>query len=361
MDLLSSEPFNLTKSLDDVDSAIDTNADIADMVLSLGLEMYGIDPESSDWRGAATPQDMDKVRSTIRQLYRDWAAEGAVERKACYGPVLAGLNRAFAHLTPAQRSHKNVLVPGAGLGRLAFEVCCAGYAMEGNEISYHQLLVSNWVLNYTQGAGAHPLHPWALSFSNHRRREHQLQKVAIPDVWPADELDKTSKATESEVHAYQRMSMSSGDFCVLYKEPQYEESFDAVTTCFFIDTAPNLIAYIETVRHCLRAGGVWINLGPLLWHFEGGLPQKKGTSDESSNGSSSAGRDRQDRNQGIGESGSFELSDDEVVKLVEHFGFEIVEHQPEMGDAGYIQDPRSMLQNTYKPSFWVAKKQATQA
>lgn len=357
MELLASEPFNLTKTLEAVDSAIDANADIADLVLALGLEMYGVDPESNEWRGAATPQDMDKVRSTIRQLYRDWAAEGAAEREACYGPVLRGLDKAFAHLTPAKRSHVKVLVPGAGLGRLALEVCRAGYGMEGNEISYHQLLVSNWILNYTQAANAHDLYPWTLSFSNHTKRAHQLQKVCIPDVWPAEALDQGSKELESEVHAYQRMSMSSGDFCVLYKAPQYGGVFDAVTTCFFIDTAPNLIAYIETVRNCLKRGGVWINLGPLLWHFESESPQKKSSSSSSSEtGGGNAGRERQDRDQGIGEAGSFELADEEVVKLVEHFGFEIVEHEPVAGEAGYIQDPRSMLQNMYKPSFWMARK-----
>lgn len=344
MNLLASAPFNLTKTFDAVDTAIDANADIADLVLAIGLEMYGLDPDSKEWRGAATPSDMDKVRSTIRQLYRDWTSEGAPEREACYGPILSALNRVFKDLTPAQRSHIKVLVPGAGLGRLAFEICRAGYAIEGNEISYHQLLVSNWVLNYTRGANAHVFFPWALNFSNHTKRSHQLQELHIPDVWPAEALDASSKENESEVHAYQRMAMSSGDFCVLYKEPRYTEHFDAVTTCFFIDTAPNLVAYIESVRNCLKTGGVWVNLGPLLWHFESGPPaQKKSDGPEV-------------ENQGIAEAGSFELADEEVIKLVEHFGFEIVEHVPVGEQAGYIQDPRSMLFNMYKPSFWVARK-----
>ncbi|KAI5208843.1 N2227-domain-containing protein [Aureobasidium subglaciale] len=351
MELLASESFNLPKTLDAVDAAIDANADIADTVLALGLDMYGLDPESTEWRGAATSQDMDKVRSTIRQLYRDWSAEGAREREACYRPILAGLNRAFEHVSPSKRSNVSVLVPGAGLGRLAFEICNAGYAMEGNEISYHQLLVSNWILNYTSGPKSRSIFPWALGFSNHTHRSHQLQEIQIPDVWPAEELDKSCKTLSSELHAYQRMSMSSGDFCVLYKEERYRAAFDAVTTCFFVDTAPNLIAYIETVKHCLKPGGVWINLGPLLWHFEGGSPEKQKISS-----SSETGRENQDRNQGIGESGSFELADEEVVKLVEYFGFEVIEHNPVHGEAGYIQDPRSMLQNTYKPSFWMARK-----
>ena len=44
--------------------------------------------------------------------------------------------------------------------------------------------------------------------------------------------------------------------------------WDAVLTCFFIDTAQNIVSYIETIAILLREGGVWINLGPLLYHFE---------------------------------------------------------------------------------------------
>ncbi|GAB7353221.1 hypothetical protein MBLNU459_g3741t1 [Dothideomycetes sp. NU459] len=363
MSLLSSDPFNLTKTFDAVDDAIDVNADIADAVLAIGLNTYGIDPENSQWKGTATPGDMDKVRSTIRQLYRDWAAEATQERSDSFEPILAALNKSYSHLSPAQRSHINVLVPGAGLGRLAFEVNRTGYAVEGNEISYHQLLASNWILNYTRSAGAHELFPWALNFSNHTRRAHQLQKVLVPDVWPGQALDDASRALGSEVHAYDRMSMSSGDFCVLYKGPEHAGAFDAVTTCFFIDTAPNLIAYIETVGHCLKTGGVWINLGPLLWHFEAGstpADAKKQKNDATQSGRTAQGGSRGglsfETNQGIGEPGSFELADEEVVRLVEHFGFEIVEHRPTGSEAGYIQDPRSMLQNTYRPSFWTARK-----
>lgn len=44
--------------------------------------------------------------------------------------------------------------------------------------------------------------------------------------------------------------------------------WDAVLTCFFIDTAQNIVSYIETIATLLREGGVWINIGPLLFHFE---------------------------------------------------------------------------------------------
>jgi carnosine N-methyltransferase len=41
----------------------------------------------------------------------------------------------------------SVLVPGAGLGRLAFEIANLGFISQGNEFSLEMLLVSNFILN----------------------------------------------------------------------------------------------------------------------------------------------------------------------------------------------------------------------
>ena len=60
-------------------------------------------------------------------------------------------------------------------------------------------------------------------------------------------------------------------------------------------------------------------------------------------------------NDGIGEPGSFELSNDEVIALVERFDFEVVE-QKKGPITGYVQDPKSMVQNIYRPAFWVVRK-----
>jgi len=58
---------------------------------------------------------------------------------------------------------------------------------------------------------------------------------------------------------------------------------------------------------------------------------------------------------GIADPGSVELTDDEVVALVQEFGFDIV-HRSSGIEAPYIQDKQSMLQNTYIASHWVARK-----
>ncbi len=46
-----------------------------------------------------------------------------------------------------QLGRLQVLVPGAGLGRLAFEIARRGFNCQGNEFSLFMLFASNFVLN----------------------------------------------------------------------------------------------------------------------------------------------------------------------------------------------------------------------
>jgi carnosine N-methyltransferase len=59
--------------------------------------------------------------------------------------------------------------------------------------------------------------------------------------------------------------------------------------------------------------------------------------------------------QGIADPGSVELTDVEVIALVERFGFRVESRESGI-EAGYIQDPSSMLQSLYRVSHWVARK-----
>lgn len=43
----------------------------------------------------------------------------------------------------------------------------------------------------------------------------------------------------------------------------FSDSWDCVVTCYFIDTAHSVIAYIENISKILKPGGYWINLGKL--------------------------------------------------------------------------------------------------
>lgn len=95
--MLAAPPFNYLEMLDKVDAAIDANAELARNIVRFGLRSF--DYENADetegsyqvmpepWVGVAKYGDIDKARGTLRQFYRDWSAEGAVEREASYGPV----------------------------------------------------------------------------------------------------------------------------------------------------------------------------------------------------------------------------------------------------------------------------------
>ena len=351
--MLAAPPFDILSKFDAVDDAIDANADIALEILESAFKAFGVTPEPSGtelgWRGTAKAADMEKVRITIRQFYRDWSKEGAAEREACYGPILADLDRLFVDVE--DKGKIRVLVPGAGLGRLVLEVCKSGYTVEGNEISFHQLMASNWILNQVEPGETYELYPSALTFSNHISRGSQLRAVTIPDIHPAVELNKSSAGKKT--HALQRMGMAAADFSVHYAKAKQRGSFHAVTTAFFIDTAPNVVRYIEAIYNTLRNGGFWINVGPLLWHFEERAPGDRG--ETPTNNGPALGDSTQE---GIGAPGSVELTNEEMLLLVERMGFKIELQEIKSEGFGYIQDPGSMVQSSYRLSHFVAKKVA---
>ncbi|KAF8863817.1 N2227-domain-containing protein [Acephala macrosclerotiorum] len=338
-ELLAAPPFSYLETLNAVDDAIDKNAELSLAIFHSGLDSFGISPPSTqngkvpEWLSKATSNDLEKARSTIRQFYRDWSGEGASEREACYGPVIKALQ---AEAASCSGLTMRVLVPGAGLGRLVFELCCAGFDTEGNEISYHQLLASSYILNHCAKARAHTLHPWVHSFSNHKSRTNHLRSVQVPDVHAGTTLGAFEKAGE--------MSMSASDFLLLYGDETHKDTFDAVATVFFLDTAPNIIRYLEAIRNCLRKGGLLVNVGPLLWHFENNAPGNHGKNPSTIKGG-----------EGIADPGAVELTDDELIALLDKLGFDVEKRETGLV-APYIQDPESMLQNTYKASHWVARK-----
>ncbi|KAK0635710.1 N2227-like protein-domain-containing protein [Bombardia bombarda] len=359
--MLAAPPFNYLDTLDKVDDAIESNAQLARIIVKTGLpsflspdQLAAADPAQEptipqQWAGCAKYQDVDKARSTLRQLYRDWSAGGAPEREACYGPVMRALaaEKAAKDTTNTNYPPLRVLVPGAGLGRLVFDLCLSGFDAEGNEISYHQLLASSYILNCCERAGRHTIYPWIHTFSNHQTRANHLRGYPVPDIHCATELARA--AAERGPDAIGSMSMVAADFLCSYADEGHADAYDAVASVFFLDTAPNLLRYLQTIFHCLKPGGVLVNVGPLLWHFENNAPGSHGH-DESDDGDTT----------GIADPGSFELCDDEVMALLGRVGFEIEARETGI-EAPYIQDAESMLQTVYRASGWVARKPAAAA
>ncbi|THU61846.1 hypothetical protein C4D60_Mb07t27560 [Musa balbisiana] len=322
--------------------------------------------------------DVDKVRCIIRNIVRDWAAEGQKERDECYKPILEELNCLFPHRS--QKRPPCCLVPGAGLGRLALEISCLGFVSQGNEFSYYMMICSSFILNYTQVVGEWTIYPWIHSNCNSLSDSDQLRSVSFPDIHPSrppcclvpgaglgrlaleisclgfvsqgnefsyymmicssfilnytqvvgewtiypwihsncnslSDSDQLRSVSFPDIHPSsagitEGFSMCAGDFVEVYNDESQEAYWDAVVTCFFLDTAHNIVEYIETISKLLKTGGVWINLGPLLYHFA----DSYGPEDEM----------------------SIELSLEDVKKIAFHFGF--------------------VMENRYCAAFWTMRK-----
>ncbi|VFQ80714.1 unnamed protein product [Cuscuta campestris] len=286
---------------------------------------YKISSSSSEWLNPSSQShvplvDVDKVRCIIRNIVRDWAAEGQKERDQCYKPILEELERLFPNRR--KESPPTCLVPGAGLGRLALEISCLGFSSQGNEFSYYMMICSSFILNITQASGEWTIYPWIHSNCNSLADNDQLRPISIPDVHPA-----SAGITEG-------FSMCGGDFVEVYGDPSQEGSWDAVVTCFFLDTAHNIVEYIDVISKILKDNGVWINLGPLLYHFA----DMYSLEDEM----------------------SIELSLEDVKKVAFHYGFEL--EKESTIETTYTTNPRAMMQNRYYAAFWtMRKKRKTEA
>ncbi|DBB03564.1 TPA: hypothetical protein ACH3X3_010907 [Trebouxia sp. C0006] len=185
------------------------------------------------------PGDMEKVRYVFKNLMRDWSQDGAPERTQSYGRICQEAQKQLAGRNPDDPA--KILVPGAGLGRLCLELTNQGFEVQGNEFSYYMLLTSSFILNNTERAEQWTVFPWMHSNCNQKSIADQLRGVAIPDVHPAALVQRPGL-----------LSMCAGDFVEVYSSQEQAASFDCVATCFFLDTAHNILQYMQIIRHILK-------------------------------------------------------------------------------------------------------------
>lgn len=261
---------------------------------------------------APSESDMVKVRCVLTQFCREWSAEGGPERDAAFRPLISELETLFPETI--DRGQVKVLVPGAGLGRLPFELAARGFSCQGNEYSYFMLCASSFLLNHCRQANAYTIYPFALQFTNNYRNENQTRPVTVPDVNPA------------EATVNPDFSMVAGNFVEVYSAQP--DSWDAVVTCFFIDTAQNIIDYIETVHKCLKPGGYWLNFGPLMYHWA----------------------DTPEEN-------SIEPSYDDIKNISREIGFDLIKEETEI-PSPYCMNPGSMIKYEYSNVFMVCRKRS---
>ncbi|KAK6031017.1 n2227-like protein [Ostertagia ostertagi] len=235
---------------------VDHNQEILKKIISYGLSVFGEEFATKTRRirqkRRPDPHYMSKVLSVLRQIVREWTTEGKPERDATYKPLLDIVRERYS--STSERSSIKIMVPGSGLGRLAFELAKEGFTVEGNEFSMVMLMTSSFLLNACFEPEEHVVYPYALDKSNSWSYEDQTRPVYFPDLG------------KSRNEAPPNFSMIAGDFLEITQSRS--SHFDCVTTAWFIDTAKNIIDYIETIYKILKPGGIWLNVGPLTYHYE---------------------------------------------------------------------------------------------
>jgi carnosine N-methyltransferase len=214
--------------------------------------------------------------ATIHSLYREWSKEGKEERDQSFGVLVKELKRLFPLEKKEDYYQKHVLVPGCGLGRLPVEIASAGYCCEGNEYSSYMAIASNFMINGLFEPNCYTIYPWVNNQCNVVNVDDNIEAVQIPDIAAVELLNAKEEAaerkegnnSEEQQQQYsQKFSMAAGNFIEIYGNTSNADKWDAVVTCFFLDTAAVAMEYIETIYKILKPGGKWINLGPLLYHW----------------------------------------------------------------------------------------------
>jgi carnosine N-methyltransferase len=189
----------------------------------------------------------------------------------------------------------------------------------------HRYMLSLNTGNRTAKPNMHEFHPNINWWSHQKTTKSLIRSITFPDIIPTTD-------------ALENLNIVEGDFVTSFL-PQEEGKFDAVVSLFFIDTARNLVDYLETIYKLIKPGGYWVNLGPLLY----------------------------------GTAPLVELSLDEVLIVSEKLGFELMPITETWGEdsfpgvpkwsgkvrgglAGYSWDRESLSRNAYQAQGWVARK-----
>jgi carnosine N-methyltransferase len=190
-----------------------------------------------------------------------------------------------------------------------------GFEVTLNEWSMYMNLAYRFLETFST-PGSHSYHPFIDSFSHHATTGDQQRAVTFPDT----HVDSSS------------VVMVEGDFSTIFASSK--NHFDFVVTHFFIDTARNLMNYLETIRDVLKSGGYWINSGPLLY----------------------------------GTGPWVQLSLEEIIAVAKDMGFEFMDMDAGCGEltfpdekvrwmAGiYGSNERALHMNGYRVQSWVARK-----
>ena len=312
-------PFNYIERLDKLKEAIMQNYTFLFKIAEPYKGLFKIykypSGESYLERLEVNSNNIIQIRSSLFLFIRDWSIEGKEERDSTYKLILEELKLFFKNKTKNDYEKGiNILIPEAGLGRLVYEIAKLGFKVHGNEFSFFMLLYCNFLFTNNIKKNDITIQPFIHILSNLFNFESAFRKLLIPDENIKEELLKSETGS---------LYMEGGDFISTYKNKL--NFYDSIVTCFFIDTAYNIIEYIETIYNTLKVGGIWINIGPLLYHH---------TSDPNAV--------------------SIELGWNDIKEII--IGFDFEKKKKKIVETTYSSDKESMMKKVYRCIFFTAVK-----
>ena len=185
------------------------------------------------------------VCSIFLYIIRDWSATSQNERKKNYGSILEEIKKYL-------KNGSKILIPGCAQCRLGYDIAKMGHFVECNEYNYTNAVICDYFFNNAKKKDQFVFQPLIYTFLNYLKEDIAFQKITFPDE-------------DLNLDAIKNMYLNVGDFVKIYKNS--DKKFDCVITCFFIDTAKNVLEYIEIIENILNEGGIWINIGPLSYHW----------------------------------------------------------------------------------------------
>ena len=301
--------FDYKERISKIKKAIDLNEKF---LLSI-VDKYSSNYKKNNSNLLTRSGEINKLRSTLKLFIRDWTIEGKKERDLTYQPIIEQIKKYFSD---NNNKNRNILVPGSGLCRLAFEIGKMGFNVDSIEVSYYMIICSDFIFNPNNelSISKYQIQPLIHSFNCLKKEDAPFQVFNFPDENINEVINNPN---------FGKINIIPGDFIQSYKDKV--NCYDGIATSFFLDTANNIIEFIEIIYNILKKDGIWINVGPLLYHFHE-----------------------------IQNEISIELSWEELRKIIVKFGFEIQNER--IIDSTYSSVEERLKTTIYSCIFFTAIK-----
>ena len=224
----------------------------------------------------------DTAQQVVAHTARDWTKGAQPCRDETSGWILQQLTEYYRSSLPLLSSiteeELHVLVPGAGLGRLAYDIATCvdlgNVCVEANDSSAIMALASRSVLDIIVSGDEREQRVMYPFVSDPTTNEISSDKRFDHEIFPDDAaFDALRRYQETVGRSVSNLSYNVGDFVASYAQASRQGRYDAITTCFFVDTANNIYEYVAIMKHLLRSHevsekkkSIWINCGPVQWH-----------------------------------------------------------------------------------------------